>query len=185
MSDSYQEHLNQRAIAKSLVDETLLSTSHRVHLSRCAVCSAERERARTAITRVGQLARQQVPGATRKLRLPGDQDRDLSRRWKLFKPALATVFVALTAVMVFWLQAPISSLWTDQRHVASTPAVSDDDLMEAVSALVDNALPHHFQGIANAVDPWKEEDLMEFIVPLISDGQKVSIQSISRRLELC
>jgi len=185
MSDSNQGHLNQRAIAKSLVDETLLSTSQRAHLSRCAVCSAEREKARMEITRVGQLARQQVPGATRKLRLPCDQGRDFSRRWKLFKPALATVFAALTALMIFWLQAPISSLWTDQRHVASTRAVSDDDLMEAVGALVNNALPHHFQGIANAVDPRKEEDLTEFIVPLIGDGQKVSIQSKNRRLELC
>lgn len=185
MSDSNREHLNQKAIAKSLVDETLLSTSQRAHLSRCALCSAEREKARMEITRAGQLARQQVPGATRKLCLPGDQDRDLSRRWKLFKPALATVFAVLTAVIIFWLQAPISSLWTDQRHTATIRAVSDDDLMEAVGALVDNALPHHFQGIANAVDPWKKKDLTEFIVPLISDGQKVSTQSRSRRLELC
>ena len=185
MNDSYQEHLNQRAIAKSLVDETLLSTSQRAHLSRCAVCSAEREKTQREIARVGQLARQQVPGTTRRLRLPGDQDPGLSRRWKLFKPALATVFAALTAVMIFWLQAPISSLWTDQRHVASTRALSDDDLMEAVGSLVDNALPHHFQGIANAVDPRKEEDLTEFIVPLIGDGQKVSIQSKNRRLESC
>jgi hypothetical protein len=185
MSNIDQEHLNQRPIAKSLVDETLLPTSQRAHLSRCAGCSAERERGRMEITRMGQLARQQVPGATRKLRLPGEQGRDLSGRWKLFKPALATAFAALTVLMVFWLQLPISSLWTDQRHVASTRAVSDDDLMEAIGALVDNALPRQFQGIANAVDPWKEEDLMEFIVPSIGDRQKVSMQSKRRRLEPC
>ena len=185
MSYSNQEHLNQRAIAKSLVDKTLLPTSPTG--PSVPLCRVQRGKGKSPNGNHpgGTIGPTAGPRATRKLRLPGDQDRDLSRRWKLFKPALATVFVALTAVMIFWLQAPISSLWTDQRHVASTLAVSDDDLMEAVSALVDNALPHHFQGIANAVDPWKEEDLMEFIVPLISDGQKVSIQSKSRRLELC
>ncbi|MFZ1986909.1 MAG: hypothetical protein WAU91_21030 [Desulfatitalea sp.] len=167
-------HLTQAELLKALVDAADLPADQREHLNACPTCDEDFSRLNARLTRIGQMAERLAPKPARAFRLPATQT--ASARW-IFKPVWAVGFVAamLLAITVFrpqqWFSAP------QNQKVAVIDPAADQQLMEEVAALVDNALPAAYQQLASLSEPdaadesQSDEDLLDWILPPLQEDE--------------
>lgn len=167
------QHLSHDELLIAAVDHADLDNERQAHLKTCAECRQALTHAKHRLTRLGRMATEMAPKPSRPFRLP--EKSAPSVRW-MFKPSWAMAFtvIMLLAITIWhpqWLTAP------QKEEVAVIDLSDDRRLMEAVDALVSNALPVDYQQLAALSEPLTlddadvddDDDFLDWIVPPIEE----------------
>jgi len=153
-------HFSDDELLRAMVDLTDLDPARQAHFKSCLHCQRQTKDLTDSYDRLGQMARQMAPEPRKSFRLPAD-DAPV-RRWHL-RPVMA---LGILGALIFAV-----SLWGPRftgNPQSPTPMVaqkseSDDQLMEEVDTLVEDALPEEYQQVASLSADRSVEDLDEFM----------------------
>jgi hypothetical protein len=152
-------HLSDDELLRAMIDPADLDPVRRAHFDACPHCRRQSEELTRPLSRLGQLARQMAPEPRKSFRLPAHSAP--VRRWYV-KPALA---LGALGVLVFAV-----TLWRPLTRTSRTPTPmvahqveNDEQLMEEIDTLVENALPEKYQQLAALSGDRSVEDLDEFM----------------------
>ncbi len=174
-------HFSEDELLRATVDLADLDPARQAHLKSCLHCQRQARDLTDRYRRLGQMARQMAPEPRKSFRVPADNAP--LRRWHL-KPVMA---LGLLGVLIFAV-----TLWGPRftRDTQSpTPMVAqnnahDDQLMDEVDTLVDDALPEDYQQLVALSDDRSVEDLddfMNWMVPSPEEGGDVEQPATSDR----
>jgi len=159
-------HLTYDELLRAMTDPADLDTAQYEHLNSCRRCQRQTEDLTYRFHRLGKMAQQMAPKPQKAFRVPAH--RTAIGRWH-FKPGMA---LGVLGVLIF-----VFTLWgprlTGNNH-APAPMTAwnlekDDHLMQAVDALVEDALPEEYQQVAAITDNQTGADLDEFIDWMVPD----------------
>ena len=152
-------HLTDDDLLRAMIDPSDLDAARQAHLDSCRHCRRQIEDLSDHYRRLGQMARAMAPEPRRAFRVPADHAP--GRRWYL-KPAMA---LGVMGVLVFAV-----TLWRPFTRISPTPTPmvtekfeNDDQLMEEIDALVEDALPEKYRQLAALPGDRSVEDLDAFI----------------------
>ena len=153
-------HLSDDELLLAMVDPTDLDPTRQAHLKSCLDCRRQSQDLTDHCTRLGQMARQMTPESRKHFRLPAHTAP--VRRW-YFRPVMA---LGVLGALIFGL-----TLWGPRFNrvsQTSTPMVAqkvetDDQLLEEVDTLVEDALPEEYQQVVALSDDRSVEDLDDFM----------------------
>ena len=152
-------HLTDDELLRAMIDPSDLAPARQAHLASCRQCRRRTEDLTARFSRLGPMARHMAPEPRPGFRVPAH--RTPAGRWHL-KPAMA---LAAMGALVFAV-----TLWAPFDRISRTPApmvaekfANDDQLMEAIDTLVEDALPEKYQHLAALPGDRSIEDLDEFM----------------------
>ena len=156
-------------LLKAVIDPRDLKAQQKMHLENCRICRSAVENTGARIERLGATARRLAPAPARVFRLPQTGPHPKPRRapWMLAFAALALLLVVL-APRIYRLDSGNRVPAPESGEVRT--AASDRNLMQEINALVENALPVHYQSLVSAVSAgYEDSDPLDFIVPDIGE----------------
>ena len=152
-------HLTDDDLLRAMIDPSDLDAARQAHLDSCRHCRRQIEDLSDHYRRLGQMARAMAPEPRQAFRVPADHAP--GRPWYL-KPAMA---LGVMGVLVFAV-----TLWRPFTRISPTPTPmvaekfeNDDQLMEEIDALVEDALPEKYRQLAALPGDRSVEDLDAFI----------------------
>lgn len=164
-----ESHLTYDELLRAMTDPSDLDTAHHEHLTSCGRCQRQTEDLTYRYRRLGKMAQQMAPKPRKAFRVPAQHT--FIGRWH-FKPGMA---LGALGVLIF-----VFTLWgprmTGNNHapapMTALNLAQDDHLMQAVDALVDDALPEDYQQVAALTNNQPVEDLDEFIDWMVPDPEQ-------------
>lgn len=152
-------HLTDDEVLRAMIDPSDLDAARQAHLDSCRHCRRQTEALTARYRHLGQMAREMAPEPRQAFRVPADKLP--GRRWYL-KPAMA---LGVMGALVFAV-----TLWRPSTRISPTPTPmvaekfeNDDQLMEEIDALVEDALPGKYRQLAALPGDRSVEDLDAFI----------------------
>jgi hypothetical protein len=153
-------HFSEDELLRATVDLADLDPARQAHLKSCLHCQRQARDLTDRYRRLGQMARQMAPEPRKSFRVPADKAP--VRRWHL-KPVMA---LGVLGILIFAV-----TLWGPhftRNSQSPTPMVAqqienDDQLMDEVDTLVEDALPEEYQQVASLSGDRSVEDLDEFM----------------------
>ncbi len=161
-----ESHLTYDDLLRAMTDPSDLDTTRQAHLTSCGRCQRQTEDLTYRYHRLGKMAQQMAPKPRKTFRVPAHPA--FIGRWH-FKPGMA---LGVLGVLIF-----VFTLWgprlTGNNHapvpMTAQNLAQDDHLMQAVDALVEDALPEEYQQVAAVTDNQTGEDLDQFIDWMVPD----------------
>jgi hypothetical protein len=152
-------HLTYDDLLRAMIDPSDLDAARQAHLDSCRHCRGQTEELTDRYCRLGQMAREMAPEPRQAFRVPADHAP--GRGWYL-KPVMA---LGVIGALVFAV-----TLWRPFTRISPTPAPmvaekieNDDQLMEEIDGLVEDALPEKYRQLAALPGDRSVEDLDAFI----------------------
>jgi hypothetical protein len=170
MEQRLQQHLSYDEMLKALVDVADLTPEQRNHLGQCPQCRQEQARLAERFGRLGRMARELAPSPRGPLRLPAQGRTAGLWRFTPFKAAVLTA--AMVLVFAVWWPQHLSRPPVPNPQLSQQRLAADEQLMEQIDALVDDALPADLQHIVAESDSDEDTDdnSLNWIVPLPDDS---------------
>ncbi|MDA8141739.1 MAG: hypothetical protein M0036_24100 [Desulfobacteraceae bacterium] len=170
--NSQNSHLTHEQWLIAVLDRADLDAERQSHLLACPDCQQELKRIAGRLSRLGRRAANLAPKPSRPFRLPAPKAQSL--HWG-HKPAWAlAVTCAILLIVALWHPQWLQGLL--KKDLTAADLAADRQLMQAVDAMVKNALPTDYQQIAGLIDPQPDDgnssdnDLMDWLVPSVEDG---------------
>lgn len=150
MTNKRGEHLDERRMLESLVDEAGLPAEVREHLSACPMCRAEREGMQRSLAGMGGMAKRLAPAPRRRIVLP--EERSGLWTWGLRGglAAMAALIVAIGSIV--YQQVPSTKAGVENAAALKAEMAQDERFMAEIAVLEDNALPLAYQEISDDFD---------------------------------
>jgi len=152
-------HLDDDELLRAMIDPSDLGAARQAHLHSCRHCRRQTEALTASYRRLGQMAREMAPEPRQAFRVPADK---APGRPRYLKPAMA---LGVMGALVFAV-----TLWRPFTRISPTPTTmvaekfeNDDQLMEEIDALVEDALPEKYRQLAALPGERSVEDLDAFI----------------------
>ncbi len=153
------KHLTDAEVLRAVVDPSVLDPARQAHLDACRHCRRQAEDLAADYRRLGRMARQMAPEPRRTIRMPED-NAPFGRRY--VRPALALgVLGGLVFAVTLW--GPFTRMSQTPMPMVAETFENDDQLMEAIDILVEDALPEKYRQLAALPGDRSIEDLDEFI----------------------
>lgn len=172
-----KQHMTSDEITKAVVDRNDLAAHRRAHLEDCDRCRERVSQFENQLAGMGKMARNMAPAPSKPFRLP---QTGIKRHWQR-KPIMAVGFAALMIfAVVVWQPEPVSP--PGAPSVASFDATEDQQLIEDIDAIVENALPETYQELAtfdmpDLLDDDIEDDPSDWIVPSLQEDEDEDLLS--------
>jgi hypothetical protein len=181
MNSNGHEHLTYDELLTAVVDMQDLAPARKTHLSICPTCRREHDHLLNRLGHIGRMARNLAPEPARPFRLP---EKGVLSRHKFSKPVwIAGFAAAMLLALVFW--RPQWRVESNLPQMTTAALLKDQQLMQSVDALVDDALPKPYQQLASAddtgaavdeaMDAGDGDDFPNWIVPPITDNTDESL----------
>lgn len=152
-------HLDDDEVLRAMIDPSDLGAARQAHLHSCRPCRRQTEALAARYRRLGRMAREMAPEPRRTFQVPADHAPD---RHRYLKPALALgVMGALVFAVTLW--RPFTRISPRPTPMLAEKFENDDRLMEAIEALVEDALPEKYRQLAALPGDRSVEDLDAFI----------------------
>lgn len=166
MTMHVDHHLTYDELIRNLVDRADLGSEQQAHLQECRQCRHEAATIERRFNRLGQMARELVPAPAHAFRVPAAGS--ARGRW-LSRPVLAMGMagVLILVFTIFWPRVfdPYQSL----PEMSAGSVVAENRLMDQIDALVDDAMPKHYQRLLAESEPLWTEEMIDWIVPSIDE----------------
>ena len=167
MNRTHASHLTREEIVTAAVDPNDIGRMRQAHLNGCPDCRRQCDRFQSSLIRMGQMAADLAPKPTRPFRLP--ESRASERRWFSRPLWMLGVTAAMLLAIVIW--QPQNGLDSAPDQITAAILAQDRQLMQSIDALVENALPAPYQGLASVNAPLRsmennaDDDFLDWIVP--------------------
>lgn len=153
------KHLTDDELPRAVIDPSALDPARQAHLASCRHCRRQAEDLADDYRRLGRMARQMAPEPRRTFRLPAG-NAPAGRRY--VRPALALgVLGGLVCAVTLW--GPVTRMSPTLTPMVAETFENDDQLMEEIDTLVEDALPEKYRQLAALPGDRSVEDLDEFI----------------------
>lgn len=184
-SEKQTGHLNEDQLIRALVDEVDLPTDLRDHLTSCTVCRSANQKMEARLERLGELAREFSPSPIGKVRLANSDRRPVQSswwRWDWRGLSAAGFGVAVLLLMLTNL-LPLEKKPETRIAQLEKEMTADEQLLESVDRLEDDALPTSYVEILDEPDADFDDDFIDFVVP--GGEHKSSYLKIHRKGKVC
>ena len=167
MTPDAETHLTNDELLAAAVDRQALGPARQTHLTTCVECSDRHGLFLNKLESIGKRAAELAPQPSRPFRLPEGSTPARSPGFKQF----GIIGAALAMLLAVLIWQPRLGIDSDPASITHAALVQDRELMQSIDALVENALPASYQGLAyvNApigkLDNTTGEDFMEWLVP--------------------
>jgi hypothetical protein len=171
MNDHDFDHLDERQIVMSVVDEASLTAEAAEHLRSCAHCLAARRALERKLSSFGDLARQMAPSPRRPVAVELPQ-KEKHPGWFHGGRPLRVAAAGMAVVAVLILGTLITRHSQEQLMAQLTREILEDErLMSEIARLEEDALPDIVPGDRNGYgrEEDSDEEFMDFLVPASDD----------------
>lgn len=171
-----ETHLTDDELLLVVVDAAALRAPRQAHLEGCDACRQALARLETDLARIGQKAQALAPAPKRVIRMADNQPAVLGRR--LLPLWAAGAVAAILLVVAVW--GPAGLLRQEPADVASLDMTADGELLAAVDALVENALPAPYHSLAYLAAPAMpdatdfDDDWTDWVIPSLDVDDSLS-----------
>ena len=149
-------HPDESQLLAAVVDRNDLDEDVQVHIKTCTICSEKIKAYETALTNLGNTAKDLAPSPRRRPQLPLEKE-----KIGYWRPALTAAFtLALVSWGVWRFSAPPQPIDTTEAPTVAINVWEDDSFMSEVASLTENAIPDEYRELLNVFDLSENGDSM-------------------------
>ena len=159
-------HLKEDQIISAILDKKDLSTEEQNHLSKCFICSMEKQELEKQLFILSHLAREFSPSPKRTL-IPVILDAAKKPdRVRLWRPVFATAFIASLIILTIWWIGPVDRYYGYKVTQDIEMIQTDQNIAQEINKVEEQLLSDSYINSNDEFDSYADYEFLDFILPL-------------------